>query len=86
MVVGVIDLRDPPPGIDAIDVGGDDVADGLFGAADGAQVLDQGGVVGGLDLIPSEVFPTHQDIRFDNDVIQRRGAGSGGSLSGSVAT
>ena len=50
-----------PTKINLIDIGDDDVADGLFGAADVVEVGDVGGVVGGFQFLPGEELFANDD-------------------------
>ena len=51
LVIWIDDIGDAASGVNTVDLGGDDVANGLFGAADGAEIFYEFKVVGGGDLI-----------------------------------
>jgi len=57
------DLASPPARIEGVDVGHDDVPNGLFGAGNIPEVGDIGGVVAGFQLPPTEELAAHEDIR-----------------------
>ena len=77
MLIGGEDLHGATAGEERVHVGNDDVADGLFRAADLAQVLDVSRVVVGFDFLPGKELPADDDCSLDLHTVGRTGQNRG---------
>ena len=65
LLLGQDNFRGALPGVEGVDVRNDKVADGLLGTADGVQVVNVSGIIGGFDFLPGEKLPADNQIGPD---------------------